>query len=218
MPNYDYRDFAATSRFNRFPEYFLGINEWRRLCEDISYGSFNRLRLTGLQEKRNNPIRCPRIFVSHRQADTPLALPIAKMAAAQNFEYWIDVLDPSLQSLGGSGLSGDRLALLTAGIIEMALINCTHVMVVMTQNTKGTMWVPYEYGRITDIPSNWGRAAAWKHPQFPASDLPEYLLLGVVTENKMQISRWLGDEYNSWTPGRCGPVKWEGGTVEDLPE
>ena len=95
---------------------------------------------------------CPRLFVSHRKADKDCALRIAEIAAQNGFAYWVDVLDPDLQALSKSTIAGSLIPLVTACIIEMALINCTHVIACMTPHSRGTLWIPYEYGRITELP------------------------------------------------------------------
>jgi hypothetical protein len=106
----------------------------------------------------------------------------------------LDVFEPSLQSIPNQSFTTDQLSFLTAAIIEMGIINCTHVIAVMTPNTRGTQWVPYEYGRITDSPIK-GKACAWKHPQL--IELPEYMYLGELTTNEIEIQNWFIKEYDS---------------------
>jgi hypothetical protein len=138
--------------------------------------------------------RCPRLFISHRQADMNYALRIAELATKHGFAYWLDVLDPDLNKLPAIKNFTNLLPLLTACIIEMALINCTHVLACLTPNSRGTLWIPYEYGRITELPGLSTNACGWLHPDLPAGECPDYMLLGRITETEKEIETWLANE------------------------
>lgn len=159
--------------------------------------------------------RCPKLFVSHRQCDWIYALQIAKIAASEKFDYWVDILDPTLLNLPARLSHSPRLlSLLTACIIEMALINCTHVIACMTPYSRGTLWQPYEYGRITEIPSYYKKAGTWVHPNLSAADFPEYMYLGKITRLRTDIEGWLNKEYKIWSGEGC--VLTKTGTLDDI--
>jgi hypothetical protein len=206
------------SRYDEWPD-LRGVDEWRRLVDYPSYEAFNEIRKIGPPA-----FDCPCLFVSHRQADADYAKRIAYLATTKNFKFWLDILDPGLQSLPNMQmLSEDQKRWLIAGIIEMGIINSTHVISLITSNTIGSMWVPYEYGRITGIPTVSGRACAWKHPGLQYY-FPEYLLLGNVTQNEYDINNWLQAEMNVWrpinSPGKSNAGchgSWEGDTPPELP-
>lgn len=149
--------------------------------------------------------RCPRLFISHRQIDLPYALRIAQLAQMKKFEFWLDVFDPLLNYVTYNMSPGIIRSLLTACIIEMALINCTHVIACMTPNSRGTLWQPYEYGRITLVPRNSQRAAAWLHPHLAMKDFPKYMLLGEITYKEAEIEKWLENERTLFT--RCDLIE-----------
>jgi hypothetical protein len=139
--------------------------------------------------------RCPCVFISHRQPDTLYALRIAQLAARNGFDYWVDILDPALKLLTANPMIPQCLVpLLTACIIEMALINCTHVLACMTPQSRGSLWMPYEYGRITEIPGLYRRSCAWQHPLLAVADYPEYMYLGVTARTEPEIEAWLQAE------------------------
>lgn len=147
----------------------------------------------------SEPRKCPRIFVSHRRVDGAVAESIAYIACKSNFEYWLDIHDPNLLKLGKKAhLTEMQRKWLTAGIIEMALINCTHVLTVMTTNASGSDWIPYEYGRITDIPMKISRAGSWLDPVYFKANIPDYMLLGIITQSESEIKNWLSEEMLSW--------------------
>jgi len=149
--------------------------------------------------------RCPCLFISHRQPDTLIALRMAQIAARNGFDYWVDVLDPALKLLAANPLIPQPLIpLLTACLIEVALINCTHVIACMTPNSKGSQWIPYEYGRITEIPGLYNRSCAWQHPKLPVADHPEYMYLGITAKTEGEIDTWLQSTSGWFTAGPCG--------------
>jgi hypothetical protein len=198
MPEFIYNP-GEQNYFNRFPENARGYRLWLRLAEVPAVEN-----LKAIQDlvRTSSPPACPCLFVSHRQADRDDALSMAYLAYKHSFQYWVDALDPNLQNAGIAANS-----ILTAGIIEMALLNCTHVAALMTPNTPGSAWVPYEYGRLAEYPTLTNNAIAWRHPNFPPKNIPEYMLLRSVYETN-DISTWLMNEYK---PYNCNP-KWIGPT------
>jgi hypothetical protein len=155
--------------------------------------------------KTRPPPNCPCLFISHRQSDVLYALRVAHLAACNGFDYWLDVLDPGLNLLAANPMIPPRLVpLLTACIIEMALINCTHVLACMTPRSRGSLWIPYEYGRITEIPGLFRRSCAWQHPQLAVADYPEYMFLGVTTRTEADIIAWLRSEFPNGRQSGCG--------------
>lgn len=146
MPSYNYRSFIDLALDRRFPD-FEGFDLWRNLVRSPNQENLDELRIFELNiSVRKKAIDFPRVFISHRQADTDYAKRIAQLAEQKNFEYWLDVFDPRLQSLSGATYSKDQMAILTAGIIEMALINCTHVLAVMTLKLRAHYGCPMNMG------------------------------------------------------------------------
>ncbi len=204
MPSFNWRSSADRAIQDRFPEWALGRGVWRDFArvEAIREESL-MLLLAGLtqvrSELRRQPplsdlrrMQCPRLFISHRQADVAPALRIAWLANDAGFEYWLDVLDPTLKAAKPAS------SLLTAAIIEMALLNCTHVIAVMTPATRGSLWLPYEYGRVKeDLPFSLD-AACWLHPKLSPQDFPEYLVLGAQTRSEKSVKRWLATSMSAW--------------------
>lgn len=96
------------------------------------------------------PRKC--IFVSHRQSDSskaedlPRAITAFDERGSPNYDVWLDVWDPALDQLASK--SQRIRALLTALIIEMGLINSVAVIVLMTDDSYGSNWIPYEFGRV----------------------------------------------------------------------
>jgi hypothetical protein len=175
VDNDDYRwfEFVEQPLPQRFPRDWLwlaGADEWAE-----SIGRLPDMRpeagrewLDRIRRARKPPARCPRIFVSHRQADQDAALRLAWLAQDQGWGYWLDIVDlrPASQQLAaltawlGRPPTPLELSIFTAALIEMGLLNCTHVIAALTGNTKGSQWVPYEYGRLktaTLVATMWRR-------------------------------------------------------------
>ena len=171
-----------------------------------------------------HPFQCPRVFVSHRQDDVVEALRIAWLANQSGFEFWLDILDPNLQAITSSAPQPSRAnATLVASLIELALLNSTHVIAALSKNTHGTLWIPYEYGRVKERKLFSRRVAVWLHPNIPSADVPDYRVLGITTQTELDVTQWLRWELKNWCgdTGRCcsgAGNAWDGGQTDQLPE
>lgn len=77
-----------------------------------------------------------KIFISHKKEDSFTASQIANELKALNVEYYLDVLDYSVST------SGKELT----DHIKRNLNDCTDIIVVMSESTKYSQWVPFEVG------------------------------------------------------------------------
>ena len=167
---------------------WMGLFEYQNNIEKWITGA-TKLLSTGSFFSLARPQSHPkRVFISHRQADYLEAKKAAKMLTGRKINVWLDIYDPTLQILGsGPGKPTLVRSLAIALIIEMALINCTHVLALLTQNTRGSMWVPYEYGRIK-------RGRAFNHEagslHLDKSFDPEYTYLGTRLKHFNDLNHW----------------------------
>jgi hypothetical protein len=195
---------------DRFPDntWISGVAEWRAGIDSIAFTNTQTAqlwlsRIRGAARMAGATV-CPRVFVSHKQADKDAALRVAWLAGQEGFDYWLDIIDlnPSLnkqvQKLEAKlrrKLDAFELSVITAAVIEMALLNCTHVLAVMTFNTAASRWVPYEYGRTKDKTAvATGASCWWDKTTLPKADLPEYVHLADVHENEADIRDWFKRE------------------------
>jgi TIR domain len=132
-----------------------------------------------IESRESLPKGITRIFISHKQQDRNEALRVGWLANKAGHYFWLDVLDPTLAS-------GHLNPIQTAAVIEMALLNCTHVIALITPRSEKSRWIPYEYGRVKEPLPYSLNAASWLHPrtQFP---IPEYLYLGALTNSEKGI-------------------------------
>jgi len=223
VPDYDSTGWNEKEWRVRFPDWAIGAPEWRDQPDVSAWDNhLNWLPDLRTRDLPATPLSCPRLFVSHRSIDRDLALRVAWIAKSEGFDFWLDVLDPALNHPRLAALNQAQRALATAAIIEMGLLNCSHVIALITQLTKGSDWVPYEYGRVKDVPPVSVQAACWRHPQMTHSSLAEYLLLGPIHDSETAIRAWVVSQLIAWSSAhrKCtaGAAKrWEYPVPSPLP-
>ena len=202
MSNYDWLEFAGRPWVERYPDWVEGVELWRESARgdeqarDALLDALVRTRASVTWGVPGTELGRPRLFVSHRSDDRTPATHIAALAKGEGFQVWLDVEDPLLQRVVQRHQTGRASPHDVALVIEMALLNCTHVIAVITSNTRGSTWVPYEYGRVKDSSPHSQRAACWSDGH--ATNLPEYLELGVRTTTDDETRTWLQRELASW--------------------
>ncbi len=188
MLNYDSYKYIEFDGIKRFPEGAEGLTLWRTfLSEPIS--EFPRLKQPPMQ------ITDPRVFVSYKSQDRKYALRIAYLSNEEGFNYWLDVLDPDLKRV--TQHQPQQKAFAIAAIIEMALLNSSHVIASITPLTWDSRWVPYEFGRVKDDFVLAHQASSWIAPN-RQTNLPEYLNLCPQSFSESDIRSWLSHERNIW--------------------
>ena len=116
----------------------------------------------------------------------------------EGFEYWLDVLDPILAKTNSStSLSPQQRSVLIASIIEIGLLNSSHLIAAITANTATSRWVPYEFGRVKGQTALAKDASSWLHKSAVPS-IPEYLYLCPIHPDEARIRKWLASERNDW--------------------
>ncbi len=100
------------------------------------------------------------VFVSHQQDDKVSAAAVAaRLNLHQEVKVYIDVLDPHLTDDGND----------LGGYFRARLSECSHLMAVVSENTKRSWWVPFEIGIATE------RDAPISTYAIDAVELPDYL-------------------------------------------
>ena len=82
-----------------------------------------------------------KIFISHKQEDALSANKIASELRAINVDYYLDLLDSSVVQ------SGRELT----NHIKRNLNDCTDIIVIMSNLTRFSQWVPFEVGMAAQI-------------------------------------------------------------------
>jgi hypothetical protein len=132
-------------------------------------------------------------FISHRQSDWSLAKDVARVVTNTGRDYWLDIHDPTLQWANKkvTSLGSVAGAILLAAIIEIALLNSTHVIALHTVNSAGSAWIPYELGRAKARKIFSSQAAGWFVQPILPSSCAEYIHLAQQTLTLQDIENWL---------------------------
>lgn len=187
---------------NFFPDGAKGVRQWQGIFEGVDDPEMlsGRMNLTSLERlSRDSTLtqqfRSPQhktIFLSHRYGDTFQAEQLARDIEGRTpLRVWLDVWDPMLQALPHLTLSQDQRAQLIAHTIEIGLLNSDAVLALYTSNSSGSLWIPYEYGRIKSRKIYAQEAAA--ATQVPETKLPEYMVLGHYFEYSPSVTYTAAD-------------------------
>ena len=112
---------------NRGINYFSYINEMYRNFKPIP--------------QRHNP----RVFISHQKKDSDVANTVAEYLLNAGIDIYFDQYDKSIDR-------SDPHSVVTA--IRRGIENSSHMLVIFSQNTFGSMWVPWEIGYAYNSPVN----------------------------------------------------------------
>lgn len=82
-----------------------------------------------------------KVFISHKQEDSTLAMLVQYVFDQCHVDTYLDVLD--------SSITGDGKALTEH--IKQNLNSCTDLIVVMSEQTKTSWWVPFEIGMSAQL-------------------------------------------------------------------
>ena len=104
------------------------------------------------------------VFISHRTADDTFAQNVAnRLMTRHGIFVYLDDIDKQVSGARGTPA-------ITALLIDR-ISKCTNLLAIVTQNTKGSWWVPFEIGVARQAP----RVITSMTNQ-QDSDLPEFLL------------------------------------------
>jgi hypothetical protein len=85
-----------------------------------------------------------KVFISHKDVDSATAQRIGQVLERYSISYYLDVLN-NLTELDGKRLTHN---------IRQELNKCSHMITVLSENTKQSWWVPFEIGMAAqkDVP------------------------------------------------------------------
>lgn len=116
-----------------------------------------------------------KVFISHKDVDYAIALHVQNVLAENQVEAYLDLLDNSIIGTGEK---------LTKHIKEK-LNECSDILVVMSENTKDSWWVPFEIGMAAqkDLPT-----VSYLQS---GTVLPDYLSYWPRLKNKSDIVKYI---------------------------
>lgn len=204
--NYHWEDFAGRDIRERFPAGAAGYEAWQALLRDLF--EIGRVPPEAAVEPAQHALQrflgaaapaSPRppnanncIFISHQQRDAHLAMRIACLASQHGLQYWLDVLNPSLALVNQLPTHDPRRSVLIAAIVEIGLLNSSHVIAVHTINSRMSRWVPYEFGRAKAHYLYSAQAAGWFEAGQDETTYGDYVQLAVMCRaGEADLQRWL---------------------------
>jgi hypothetical protein len=187
-------------RFGRLP----GAEAWERLLREARDDPFRAFDDFLRDIRQTDPeLKKACVFISHRQADWERAEDVAKIIEGEGFNCWLDIHDPLLQWATPLAASPGG-AVLIAAIIEIALLNSTHVIALHTSESRGSKWIPYELGRAKARSIFSKQAAGWFEDKDLLKTCGEYVYLAVQTFSDDHIRHWLKHSPQSGKIGAKG--------------
>lgn len=187
----------------RYPTRAIGSAEWVALPDLTTVAPAEQVVkamrwLRKLQSASPPSRRCPRIFIAHLEADRLAALKMARIVSECGFHFWLDVLDSQVKRLGALP-PAVQTSVGTSAVIEMAMLNCTH-MVAIGQTSP---WIDFAFGRIRTRAAYLWQLGSWPGRASGA------LGLGLNIPDKAAIQEWLNAEFGM-TLGcpRRSPISW----------
>jgi hypothetical protein len=159
--------FATTDLEDRYAEDTIGHSAWREVVARV----FAATTMAALPEVlggfyretaslRTRPLQ-PCVFISHQRADTHRGERVACLLDHCGLNGWLDVHDPTLIAANQLPQNDPRRSVLIAAIIEIALLNSTHIIALHSANSNASRWVPYEFGRAKSHSIVSWQAAGW---------------------------------------------------------
>jgi len=118
------------------------------------------------------------IFISHKREDKDKAVEIHLYLKRKGVNSYIDVLDPNISYEN-----------VTERIVEQ-LRNATHLIVVFSEHTKGSMWVPFELGVAYERNNGIG-IYLWPDSAYSSIQLPEYLDEFPIMETQDDLNKYI---------------------------
>lgn len=225
MASFNWQE-TSEDLLERYNENVLGYLDWRSLINilrehlgaeqpDPFLQAFDNFQYQIRKIDTRRRVCC--IFVSHQRADVLFAERIAYLSCQHGFEYWLDVHDPLLIQLTRLRINAVVKSILIAAIVEMALLNCTHVITVQTAGAQASRWIPYEFGRAK-LRRLWStQTASWFDNGVFSSTTSDYLKLGVCAQSEQQVINWLVRERKNCNCHWSVPGNWNGNQTVQLP-
>lgn len=125
----------------------------------------------------------PCVFISHRKTDKIVARKIMNFLHTMELDTYFDQNDTRLQTVHAAGNEEA-----VASCIEDGLNHCTHLLGIISVNTAGSWWVPYEIGSAR------GRKKPIAHLMLRGVDsYPEFIKLGRVLIDQYDLEKWTID-------------------------
>lgn len=143
----------------------------------------------------------PCVFLSHKREDKSECRKIAEYLSDAEIDYYLDELDSNLQQAASQG----NPELITESI-KKGIRESNHMMVVVSERTYRSQWVPFEIGyghsAILDkgleegVNENRIKLSVLTLKDISQKDLPDYLQMGYIIRGTKSLNEYISDITN----------------------
>ena len=123
----------------------------------------------------------PRVFISHQKKDSDVARKIADYLEEAGVDIYFDQYDDTIDRSNPDSV---------VKAIKFGIENSTHMLVVFSPNTIGSMWVPWEIGYAYNTPVSLG---VLRIKGVPKNELPEYLRVVKVVSDIWDLNQLISN-------------------------
>lgn len=127
------------------------------------------------------------VFISHKSSDSRAALEVANYLRDSGIDVYIDINDNDLQN---STLTHDAEAIVEH--IQRALKLSTHILVLISDDTRNSWWVPYEIGYAKNDGKDIASLLLLQYNAFP-----DYLKIESMIHNISELEEYTREVLNS---------------------
>lgn len=128
------------------------------------------------------------IFISHKYEDLDAAREISEYIKDSDIDVYLDDNDDGLQE---AVKNNDSEGIVRC--IEKALQNSTHILILVTENTRESWWVPYETG-YAKCKKKSIASLLLKH----VNEFPDYLKIERTLEGYCDLSKYIKSIKNQY--------------------
>lgn len=137
----------------------------------------------------------PCVFLSHKKEDKPYCRVIANYLRDAEIDYYLDEKDPDLQQAVGS----DNAHLITESI-KKGISDSTHMLVVVSEKTYQSQWVPFEIGyghsSLVDGSNDKLKLSILTLKDLSESDLPTFMQVGNIVRGTKSLNKYISSISN----------------------
>lgn len=123
----------------------------------------------------------PRVFISHQKKDSDIARKIADYLEDAGIDIYFDQYDNTIDRSNPESV---------VQAIRYGIENSSHMLVVFSPNTLGSMWVPWEIGYAYNSHVNLG---VLRVKSVPKNELPEYLKVVKVVSDIWDMNQFISN-------------------------
>ena len=144
-----------------------------------------------LNKLRNRPC----VFISHKREDKSACIEVANYLRDAGIDYYLDIEDNGLQHASSIN---DPIKITES--IKKGIKESTHMMVVVSEKTAQSQWVPFEIGyghasildqdRLTDE-NNKIKLSVLTLKDIAERTLPDYLRVGYVIKGTKSLNEYI---------------------------